>query len=117
MASKKNSGQPEKPEKKKSSASSSGAKAAPRKKSPKVKTEYERSIPANVIIACVSLILFVLFIVITVNPEGKLLLFIRSVLLGLFAKPFQVCIRHLIDFQLLAGLYKIGKPHLTFSFL
>ena len=86
MAAKKNSGQPEKPEKKKSSASSSGAKAAPRKKSPKVKTEYERSIPANVIIACVSLILFVLFIVITVNPEGKLLLFIRSVLLGLFGQ-------------------------------
>ena len=56
---------------------------APSKKTPKVKTEYEKTIPNHVTIAFVSAVLFVLFAVISINPEGVLLRFIKTVVLGL----------------------------------
>ena len=61
---------------------SSGKKSAPAK-SAKVKTEYERAIPPHFLIAAISILLFVLFVVISVNPDGALLKVIQSVVLGL----------------------------------
>ncbi len=56
---------------------------APRKNTPNVKTEYEKdSIPVNGIIAVVSLGLFVLFAVMSVNPDGALLKILKNVILG-----------------------------------
>ena len=61
---------------------SSGKKSAPAK-SAKVKTEYERAVPPHFLIAAISILLFVLFVVISVNPDGALLKVIQSVVLGL----------------------------------
>lgn len=52
----------------------------------KSKVEKEHSIPANAIVAIVSLALFILFVVISVNPDGALLKIIQSVLLGLIGQ-------------------------------
>ena len=52
-------------------------------KSPKVRTEYERGIPASTIVAIVSFILFVLFLVICIKPEGMILKAINDLLTGL----------------------------------
>ncbi|MDO5399781.1 MAG: DNA translocase FtsK [Eubacteriales bacterium] len=73
--------------KKKTSAAGSASKPAPRKTSPskksaKVKTEYD-PIPASAMTAIVSLGLFVLFVVISINPDGLLLRVIKNVVLGL----------------------------------
>ncbi|MGM9548806.1 MAG: DNA translocase FtsK [Faecousia sp.] len=65
-----------------SASKSSGKKSAP-SKSAKVKTEYERAVPPHFLIAAVSILLFVLFVVISVNPDGALLKVIQSVVLGL----------------------------------
>jgi len=51
--------------------------------SPKVRTEYERGIPASTIVAIVSFILFVLFLVICIKPEGMILKAINDLLTGL----------------------------------
>ena len=53
------------------------------KKTPSVKTEYENPIPTSAIVAIFSLLLFILFVVISVNPDGALLKVIKSVVLGL----------------------------------
>ncbi len=56
-------------------------KSAPQ--SPKVRTEYEGGIPASTIVAIVSFILFVLFLVICIKPEGMVLKAINDLLTGL----------------------------------
>lgn len=72
---------------KKASKKNTSKKApAPTKKSPKVKTEYEDAIPNSFVIAFVSIALFILFVVISINPEGVLLKFIKTVVLGLFGQ-------------------------------
>ena len=66
---------------------STGKKSTPPKtpsgKSAKVKTEYERAVPPHFLIASISILLFILFVVISVNPDGALLKVIQSVVLGL----------------------------------
>ena len=65
-------------------ASKSGnTKSTAQKKSSRVTTEYEHQIPARAVIACVSIALFILFLVISINPDGALLKVIQSVVLGL----------------------------------
>ena len=56
------------------------------KKAPAVKTEYDNPIPSTVITAMLSLLLFILFGVIAVNPEGALLRVVQSVVLGLIGR-------------------------------
>ena len=68
-----------------SASKSSGKKSAANKKA-KVKTEYERAVPPHFLIACVSILLFILFVVISVNPDGFLLKVIQSVVLGLIGQ-------------------------------
>ena len=103
MAEKKHQSQAEKAAneaKKKSAGSGSSAnqktktqspKAAAKKsekaeKKAKVKTEYEMPIPNSVIIALLSLGLFVLFLVTAIKPDGALLKVIRSVVMGLIGQ-------------------------------
>jgi len=56
------------------------------KKAPPVKTEYDNPIPSTAITAMLSLLLFILFGVIAVNPEGALLRVVQSVVLGLIGR-------------------------------
>ena len=78
----------------KASAAASKKKTTPKKntkssksgKNPKVKTEYENRIPATTVTAIVSLLLFVLFLVICINPEGVVLTMINNLLNGLIGK-------------------------------
>ena len=65
-----------------SASKSSGKKSTPAKNT-KYKTEYERAVPPHFLIAAVSILLFALFVVISVNPDGALLKIIQSVVLGL----------------------------------
>ena len=65
-----------------SASKPSGKKSTPAKNT-KYKTEYERAVPPHFLIAAVSILLFALFVVISVNPDGWLLEIIRSVVLGL----------------------------------
>ena len=65
-----------------SASKPSGKKSTPAKNT-KYKTEYERAVPPHFLIAAVSILLFALFVVISVNPDGKLLEIIQSVVLGL----------------------------------
>jgi len=53
------------------------------KKGPAVKTEYEHGMPYNAAVALVSLGLFLLFVVICVNPDGILPRMIYSFVLGM----------------------------------
>ena len=62
---------------KKSTASSSRKKAT-------VKTEYENALPSSAVIALVSIALFILFLITAVKPDGVLLQWLRSLMLGLF---------------------------------
>ena len=62
---------------------SKSSKAA---KTPKVKTEYESGIPAATVTAIVSLLLFILFLVICVNPDGVVLKAIGNLLTGLVGR-------------------------------
>ena len=72
--------------KKKTSSAKSGSKSSSAK-SPKVTNkDFEPKLPYNVVVAIVSLALFVLFLVISVNPDGWLLKLIQGVVLGLFGK-------------------------------
>lgn len=61
-------------------------KPAPAKKKPNVKTEYENPIPSTLITAFLSIALFVLFVIIAVNPDGVLLRFVKSIILGLIGQ-------------------------------
>ena len=65
-----------------SASKSSGKKSIPAKNA-KYKTEYEPAVPPHFLIAAVSILLFALFVVISVNPDGKLLELIQSAVLGL----------------------------------
>ena len=65
-----------------SASKPSGKKSTPAKNT-KYKTEYERAVPPHFLIAAVSILLFALFVVISVNPDGWLLEIIQSVVLGL----------------------------------
>ena len=65
-----------------SASKSSGKKSTPAK-SAKYKTEYEPAVPPHFLIAAVSILLFALFVVISVNPDGALLKIIQYVVLGL----------------------------------
>jgi len=66
-------------------ASAKKAEASKRKNTT-VKTEYENQIPVNLVIALISLCLFVLFLVISINPEGALLKVIQNIVLGMIGK-------------------------------
>lgn len=55
-------------------------------RAPKVKTEYEEDISSSTIVAVSSFALFVLFLVIAINPDGLLLRIIRSILLGMIGQ-------------------------------
>ena len=72
------------------SSKSAGKKTAAGKGSKKkstVKTEYDSlGIPANTLIAIVSLLLFILFLIISINPDGALLRFVLSFVLGLLGQ-------------------------------
>ena len=72
---------------KKKTASGSASKSSGKKRTPakstKYKTEYEPAVPPHFLIAAVSILLFALFVVISVNPDGALLKIIQSVVLGL----------------------------------
>ena len=76
------------------STSKSNSKAVSRK------TETERKeplIPANILVGVISLGLFVLFLVIAVNPDGVLLRFIETILVGLIGKAgFYIAIPALL---------------------
>ena len=65
------------------SASKPSGKKSTSAKNTKYKTEYERAVPPHFLIAAVSILLFALFVVISVNPDGWLLEKIQSVVLGL----------------------------------
>ena len=65
-------------------AAAKNTKASP--KSPKVRTEYDSRIPMTTVTAIVSLILFGLFLVICIKPEGFLLKAINDLLTGLIGK-------------------------------
>ena len=69
-----------------SKKSASKKAPAPTKKNPKVKTEYESAIPNYVVSAFTSISLFILFLVISINPEGVLLQFLKMLILGLFGQ-------------------------------
>ena len=73
-----------------SSSSSATSKAkttakkapAPKKNTPKVTTEYEQPISSSAMTAIVCLLVFILFVAISVNNEGALLMLIKSIVLG-----------------------------------
>ena len=75
--------------KKKNSAAGSASKS--KKTTPKqerlqktaTKQEYENPIPSSFVVAFVSIALCILFLVIAINPDGALLKFIQSIVLGL----------------------------------
>ena len=58
-------------------------KSAKAEKKAKVKTEYDAPIPNSALIAVVSLGLFVLLLIMAVNPDGALLKVLRAILMGL----------------------------------
>ena len=61
-------------------------KAANSKKTPKVGTEYENPVSSGLVTALISFCLFVLFALICVKPEGALLMWEKSVVLGLVGR-------------------------------
>ena len=80
--------------KKNSSAKSTSKSAAKNNKSakktpkapPKAKNVHENPIPAGVITALVCLCLFVLLVIMCLNPEGALLMMAKSLILGLIGQ-------------------------------
>ena len=69
------------------SSGKSASKPAGKKQPPVVKTEYDRPrLPANVVTAIISLLLFVVFVFISVKPDGVLLKVLQSVVLGLIGQ-------------------------------
>ena len=68
-------------------ASGSSKKTAAKKQPPVVKTEYDRPRrPSNVVTAIISLILFVVFLFVSIKPDGALLKAIRALVLGLIGQ-------------------------------
>ncbi len=65
---------------------SKGAAKNTKSNSPKVRTEYDNRIPMTTVTAIVSFILFALFLVICINPEGLILRAINDLLTGLIGK-------------------------------
>lgn len=66
-------------------------------KPPKIRTEYETEIPGSTIVAIVSLLLFFLFLVICINPDGKLLIAANNLLTGLIGLAgFYFCVPALL---------------------
>ncbi len=76
--------------KKASNSNAKNSKATEKKgktaKNSVVKSEYENQIPMNLLIALISLGLFVLFLVISIKPDGALLKVIQTMVLGLLGK-------------------------------
>lgn len=72
--------------KKKSAPKKSTKPSGAQKSSAKVKTEYDEKIPATTITAIVCFILFFLFLVICIKPEGVILTAIGKLLNGLIGK-------------------------------
>ena len=67
------------------SSKSSGKKSTSGKKKP-APEKQSSPIPASFLIAAVSLGLFILFVAMCVNPDGVMLVLLKSVLLGLFGQ-------------------------------
>ena len=67
-------------------AKKSTPKKAPAKKKPTVKTEYETPVSSGAVIAIISFFLFVLFLIISIKPEGALLMIVKSFVLGLIGR-------------------------------
>ena len=61
-------------------------KAVNSKKAPKVGTEYENPISSSLVTALISFCLFLLLVLISVKPEGALLMVVKSVVLGLVGR-------------------------------
>ena len=76
--------------KKKASSAASKSEKSSAKKSAKsssvVKTEYDNSISGSVLIALISLGLFIVLLVISIRPEGAIVKVIQNVILGLIGK-------------------------------
>ena len=72
----------------KSGAKKTAAKKVPAapKKSPKVKTEYDNALPSGFAVAFISIALFILFVVISINPDGVLLRFVKTLVTGLIGQ-------------------------------
>lgn len=92
MAAKKPSSQAEKrvsstkkktPQTSKSSPKKQAKPPKPVKKNPKVTTEYESVLPTSTLVAIFSLLLFVLFVILAIRPEGALLQAVKMVVKGL----------------------------------
>ncbi len=66
--------------------STASAKKAGSKPSAKVKTEYDGNTSVPMITACVSLLLFAAFLLISINPEGVAPKLVQSIALGLVGK-------------------------------
>lgn len=65
-------------------------------KNAKAKTEYDNPISASFVVAFLSLALFVLFVIISVNPDGALLKVVKSVVLGLIGQAgFYLSLIHI----------------------
>ena len=71
---------------KKAPAKSKAKKSKSTAKTPKIRTEYENTIPATTITAIICFVLFVLFLVICIKPDGKILLAIRDLFAGLIGR-------------------------------
>ena len=98
----------------KTTKKSSGKKApAPAKKAPKVNTEYDPPISNSAMAAIVSFLLFVLFLVIAVKPEGALLMVVRSIVMGLMGQAgFYFSIPVLFYLFLLHGFGRKKAVHM-----
>ena len=73
--------------KKKTTSNSTGKSKKPVNKTPKVSNlDFMKAFPDHVIIAVVSLALFVLLLVTAVNPDGWILKVIRSIAMGLLGR-------------------------------
>ena len=78
---------------------------------PVVKTEYDKAqLPGSLIMALVSISLFILFVVISVNPDGALLQIIQSVVLGLIGQAgFYFSIPALL-YLFVIHTFRHGRP-------
>ena len=80
--------------KKKASTSKTSAKAPKKpvskktnaKKQPAVKTEYEDPLSSSALTAIISFFLFLLFLLVSIKPEGALLMVVKSFVLGLIGQ-------------------------------
>jgi len=69
-----------------SSVKQSGKKNDAGKKAAQVKTEYDNRLPGNLLLALASLAMFILCLVIAINPDGALLKFLEKAILGFIGK-------------------------------